>query len=149
MHPSEEELEMYVLERLLPEQVSTVESHLAACSACAGKLPDLAGFALQLQTLSRKPLAAKGERRRDHRIPTEEPAWMRVLSPFSRDAFEIRVLNVSRNGLRASVPPPIPVGGRRAGSLQAVHYPRGVCVQKPLSSESSYFCEASTHETSR
>jgi hypothetical protein len=106
MHICGEELEMYVLERLLPERVFGVEAHLTACSRCAGKLPDLVGFAMQLQLQNKtsKPPATNGEQRREQRIPTNEQARMRLLSPFSSDTFEIRVLNVSRSGLKVSVP---------------------------------------------
>ena len=103
-HPSDKELEMYASERLLPEQVSTVEPHLAVCSECAGKLPELVGFALTLQAITGRQGLRNGERRRAQRIPTDEPGRMRLLSPFSPATFEIRVLNVSRNGLGVSVP---------------------------------------------
>ena len=103
-HPSDKELEMYALERLLPEQASKVEPHLAVCSECAGKLPELVGFALTLRAITRRQESRNGERRREQRIPTDEPGRMRLLSPFSPDTFEIRVLNVSRNGLGVSVP---------------------------------------------
>jgi len=95
---------MYASERLSPEQVSTVEPHLAVCSECAGKLPELVGFALQLQTIRGSPPVADEERRREHRFRTDEPARMRLLSPFRTDTFEVRVVNLSRSGLRVSVP---------------------------------------------
>lgn len=104
MHVCDEELELYALKRLRSEQVFTVESHLAACSMCAGKLPQLVIFALRLQTLSKKPPGVNGERRCEHRIPADDPAQMRLLSPFSTDILGIRILNISRGGLRVSVP---------------------------------------------
>jgi hypothetical protein len=103
MHVRDEELELYALKRLQSEQVFTVESHLAACGTCTGKLPPHVAFALRLRTLTKEPVGANGEQRRDRRIPTDEPAQMRLLSPPSPDILDIRILNTSKRGLKVSV----------------------------------------------
>jgi hypothetical protein len=104
MHICDEELELYALKRLQSEQVATVESHLAACSTCNRKLPQHLAFALRLRTLSKNPQAVNGEKRSDRRIPADEPAQLRLLSPFSPDFFSARILNISKNGVKVSLP---------------------------------------------
>ena len=109
MHLRDEELEMYALERLPPQQISAVESHLTACRACAGKLPGLISVALQLKILGRRAPFANGEYPRPHPFITGEPAQMRLLSPFSPDTLEIRVLDISSSDLRVILASRLPV----------------------------------------
>jgi hypothetical protein len=75
----------YVVGRLSPHQVTEVRSRLAEWERT--KRGDRAGV----------------ERRQDVRIATDEPARMKVLQPLGPSA-EIRVLDVSRSGLKISVP---------------------------------------------
>jgi hypothetical protein len=75
----------YVVGRLSPHQVTAVRSRLAECER--SKRGDRAG----------------AERRQDVRIAIDEPARMKVLQPLGC-ATEIRVLDVSRSGLKISIP---------------------------------------------
>ena len=75
----------YVLGRLSPHQMTAVRSRLAECAR--SKRADRSG----------------AERRLEVRIATDEPARMKVLQPLG-PAIEIRVLDVSRSGLKISVP---------------------------------------------
>jgi hypothetical protein len=104
MHIGDEELERYALKRLRAREVFTLESHLAACSTCTGKLPQHLAFALRLRTLSKKPPSANGDKRREHRITTNEPAQMRLLNPSSGDILNILILNRSASGVKVSLP---------------------------------------------
>ena len=104
MHIGDAELERYALKRLRAKEVFTVESHLAACSTCTGKLPQHLAFALRLRTLSKKPPSTGGDKRREQRITTNEPAQMRLLNPSSADVLKIRILNKSASGVKVSLP---------------------------------------------
>ena len=44
------------------------------------------------------------EKRSEPRVPTDDPASMRILHPFMAERFAIRVLDVSKNGLKLSSP---------------------------------------------
>jgi len=104
VHISDEELKRYALKRLRPELAFAGDSHLAASTPYSGDMPELVDFMLRLQTLRKEPSGADREQRCEHRIVTDEPAQMRLLSPFSPDILTIRILNVSRGGLKVSVP---------------------------------------------
>ena len=101
MHLNQENLEMYALGRLGPGQIPTVESHLAECASCVEKLNQV----VHAPGLSRGRLGnySGEERRREHRIPADDPAGMISLSPYSNVRSEIRILDVSRSGLKLRV----------------------------------------------
>jgi hypothetical protein len=44
------------------------------------------------------------EKRSEPRVPTDDPGSMRVLHPFMAERFAVRVLDVSKNGLKLSSP---------------------------------------------
>jgi hypothetical protein len=73
----------FVVGRLSPHQLTAVRSRLAECYKRGGR--------------------TGAERRQDARVPTDEPARMKVLQPLGPNT-EIRVLDVSRSGLKIEVP---------------------------------------------
>jgi hypothetical protein len=56
-------------------------------------------------------LAQKGsERRRHARFVTDDPALMRIVEPYSPVRWVVRVLDVSKSGMRLMVPTPLAKG---------------------------------------
>jgi hypothetical protein len=106
MHVIDKDLELYLLGRLPPDQLSAVEFHLSECSSCSGRLSDLAGLAFRLLKLSNRFTKdyAGIEKRREHRIPSDDPGQMQTFSPYSQEKILVRVADVSRNGLKVRSP---------------------------------------------
>jgi hypothetical protein len=112
MHVLDEDIELYLLGRLSSHRLTSVESHLAGCTSCVARLSGMAGIVFRLIRLSRRQLGSYtgAEKRRYHRIPTDDPGHIQMFSPFSPDRIPIRVIDVSRSGLKVRVPQYIPAG---------------------------------------
>src|SRR5579871_5314884 len=105
MHLSDEDLELYLLARLPEHQLSVVESHVANCSSCLGRLSEVAGLAFRGLSLSSRLRDYDGtEKRREHRIPAEGHGQMQVFSPFSPEKIRVQIADISRNGLKVRTP---------------------------------------------
>jgi hypothetical protein len=101
MHISDEDLELFLLARLPVHRLSVVESHLPNCSACSSRLSEVAALTFRVRRLNRQFGKYEGaEKRREHRIPADDPGQMQTFSPFSPTKARIRIMDVSRNGLR-------------------------------------------------
>jgi hypothetical protein len=111
MHISDEDLELFLIARLPAHQLSVVESHLSNCSSCTSRLSELAGLTFRIRMLSRRFGKYEGaERRGEHRIPADEPGQMQTFSPFSPTKVPIRIIDLSRNGLKVRTPQPVDPG---------------------------------------
>jgi hypothetical protein len=105
MHVSREDLELYLLARLPEHQLSVVESHLTNCSSCMSRLSEVAGLAFRILRLSSRLGDYGGtEKRREHRIPADDPGQMQVFSPFSLEKIRVQITDISRNGLKVRMP---------------------------------------------
>jgi hypothetical protein len=105
MHVSHEDLELYLLARLPSHQLTVVESHLTDCGSCTSRLAEVAGLSFRILKLSRRLGHYGGaEKRREHRIPADDPGRMQMFSPFSLAKFRVRITDVSRNGLKVRTP---------------------------------------------
>ncbi len=83
-------------------QVPSVAAHVAECSACKGKLRGIKASLVGPTLWERgRP---EGERRKEYRLTVDEPASMRQLSPLLAVRWEVRILDVSKNGMRIEVP---------------------------------------------
>jgi hypothetical protein len=89
MHLKVEDFKLYALGQLPKERARSVESHVSKCPECDFKLKD----ALRLVG------AAPEERRLHPRTATDEPGWMQVMEPPRLGAWEVRVLDVSKDGM--------------------------------------------------
>src|SRR5580700_9690527 len=102
MHVSDEELELYLLERLEKSQTRTLEFHLANCGVCATKLSSVTFFD-QLVDMSRKQAAfGPTDKRREPRISTDDPGVLQKINPFSPDRMPIQIVDISKGGMRVS-----------------------------------------------
>src|SRR5580658_8753810 len=99
MHLQEKDLESYVLGQLPPREASTIEQHLQGCASCGTRLSTTVKVVRQMSRSSKDD-----DRRRGGRVPTDDPASMHVLNPLSTARVEVRVLDVSKDGLRLRVP---------------------------------------------
>ena len=89
MHLHVEDLELYAVGQLSQQRAISVELHVAKCPACEAKLKD----AIRLAG------ATPRERRQHPRTSTDELGWMQVIDPPRMGAWEVRVLDVSREGI--------------------------------------------------
>ncbi len=102
-HVRDEDLELYLLERLEKGQTPSLESHLAECGVCATKLSSVAFFD-QLVELSRKQAAsAQIDKRREPRVSTQDPGVLQKINPFSSDRLPIEILDISKGGMKVHV----------------------------------------------
>jgi|HubBroStandDraft_1064217.scaffolds.fasta_scaffold499409_1 hypothetical protein len=105
MHVRDEDLELYLMERLEKAQTVTVEAHLSDCSACAIRLNSANILSNQLAELRREQTPFRGvEKRREPRVTTDDAGVLQKINPFSPDRFDVRVLDVSKDGMRVAGP---------------------------------------------
>jgi PilZ domain len=99
-HVFEKDFERY-LARLIPNgKDSVIEAHLGECTACVVKLSAADGVLYKRASLSATP---SKEQRREPRFLCDDPAVLQVVSPFSAEPLEGRLVDVSKNGLRFHV----------------------------------------------
>jgi hypothetical protein len=109
-HVLENELELYLRDHLSKESVVSIDAHLGSCRDCSGKLAEQDKCLWYLAELTAAEVAGQGERRRDPRLATDDPASVQVLNPFSADIWDVRIVNVSKAGLRAHTTKSLPPG---------------------------------------
>lgn len=105
-HASDEDLELYFLGRLPPDQLAAIESHLTDCSYCTDRLSNVTGVFLKILKLKNRYVESyEGiEKRREHRVSFDGPGQMQAFSPFSPAKFRVQIADVSRNGLKIRTP---------------------------------------------
>jgi len=99
-HVHESELELYLKDQLSKESLAVMDAHLKSCRACSGKLAEKDKCLWYLAELTNDEVNVDGERRRHPRVATNEPASLQILNPFSDDIWDVRILDVSKSGLR-------------------------------------------------
>jgi hypothetical protein len=112
MHVTAVGLESYVLGKLTEDQASITARHLSECAACAQLLHETLVFIRQLREQSQRAAQAAGhpERRKHPRIPTNDPARLRILQPVVLEPQDVQILDTSREGLRLSLNRPLEPG---------------------------------------
>lgn len=111
MHVMADDLELYLLGRLTEDRASVIARHLKECGSCGALLDETRVFVRQLRELSqRHSVADAKERRRHPRIPTDDPAKLRVLRPVVLESENIQILDTSRDGLKLMTTRPIDSG---------------------------------------
>jgi hypothetical protein len=103
-HIDTKDLELYLKAQLTKESISAVDAHLGSCEDCASKLAEQDKCLWYLAELSSGEIAGGGDKRRYPRVVTNEAASMQALNPFSLDIWDVRIVNVSRGGLRTYTP---------------------------------------------
>ena len=103
-HVEEKQLELYLKHQLNQDELSLIDTHLAACENCASKLVEQDACLWYLAELTAETAAVEGERRAQPRVETDDPALLQVLNPFAAGAWDVRIVDVSDGGLRARTP---------------------------------------------
>lgn len=98
-HIHEDDMELYLLGRLPEQDSSRLESHVRGCAQCEARLNDAVHFVRQLVQAQRSGEASGGRSRIETRIPTNDPANVRLYDPLLSEQVEVRVLNASKGGL--------------------------------------------------
>ena len=99
-HIHEDDLELYLFSRLSEREAADLESHVRDCVQCEASLNDAVHFVRQLAEV-RRVGGSSGLRgsRKQTRIPTNDPAKVRLYDPVLSEQVEVKVLNASKGGL--------------------------------------------------
>ncbi len=101
MHTNENLLELYLREGLNASGVSKVECHLRSCEICSARLLEADFFKTPTAGPDRARSSVNSEERRClPRITTNDAASIQQIHPFSVDRTYMRVLDISRGGMR-------------------------------------------------
>jgi hypothetical protein len=103
VHIHEDDLDLYVRGRLEPDHTSTVESHLLECQTCQDRLSRRIGLQLALHPTGRTKSEGKYERS-ELRFRTGDNARFQELNPLSVDCQNVKIVDVSKNGLGLLAP---------------------------------------------
>jgi hypothetical protein len=108
VHVSEEQLQSYMSGALSDEDSRQVNSHVDECGSCRTRLE-------QSRTKTQSTAAVvtqidHDERRRERRMATNDYASVQVVSPHTLEHMEVRVLDISRNGLKIRAPKFLKIG---------------------------------------
>ena len=85
-------------------QASAITSHIADCETCRAKLAETERYISELRELGRLQRGNATEKRREHRIPAADQASMKMVYPEPGHRLDIKVIDVSRSGLKLCVP---------------------------------------------
>lgn len=105
MHVGVNELELF-LSGGLPEAATTeISTHVAVCAECSEKLDETRDFLDRLGGLSQRQMLkpSPAERRQSQRIPTNDPARVKLLHPSVSEPLPARILDVSKDGMKVEL----------------------------------------------
>jgi hypothetical protein len=109
-HADEKDLELYLKDQLGAGAMAAMEAHLASCQACVSRLAEQDQCLWYLAELSAGDGPHEGEKRQYPRVATDEPATIQVLNPFAGETWDVRIVDVSKGGLRTYTPKPLEPG---------------------------------------
>jgi hypothetical protein len=89
---------------------SATESHLRACGLCVALLTHWSDFSTKLHAIPVVRPNGKRELRRNRRFETDGVGLLQILRPFSSQWWDIRITNVSTDGMRLNVRFRVPQG---------------------------------------
>jgi hypothetical protein len=99
-HIEEKDLELYLKAQLSNESISALDAHLGGCEDCVSRLAEQDKCLWYLAELSAGEGAGDDDKRRYPRVVTNEGAALQVINPFSVDTWDVRIVDVSKGGLR-------------------------------------------------
>lgn len=103
-HIEENDLELYLKAQLSNESISVIDAHLGGCGDCVKKLAEQDKCLWYLAELSAGERTRDGDQRRYPRVVTNDAAAIQVISPFGIDIWDVRIVDVSKGGLRTYTP---------------------------------------------
>jgi hypothetical protein len=98
MHVSEKRLQSYLSGELSESISNEVTSHLDVCDRCRVRVVK------SVEPANETGRTAPDERRRQPRMPTDDPASVQIISPLTLERMDVRIVDVSRNGLKIRSP---------------------------------------------
>jgi anti-sigma factor RsiW len=106
MHVRQNDLELYLSGDLPDAATTEISSHVSACVECSEKLGETRAFLDRLAGLSEQQSAnpSPAERRQSQRIPTNDPARVKLLHPTVSEPLPARILDVSKDGMKVELP---------------------------------------------
>jgi hypothetical protein len=99
-HVYEQDFELYLTGLIPNGKASVIEAHLGECESCVVKLSNADD---SLSKRARPSSTQLKEERRDPRFATDGPGVLQIVSPFSAECLDVRVVDVSKNGLRLHI----------------------------------------------
>ncbi|MGO9561542.1 MAG: PilZ domain-containing protein, partial [Candidatus Korobacteraceae bacterium] len=109
-HIDDRDLELYLKSQLNDDSISVIDAHLERCPVCVSKLAEQDQCLAYLAELSAEESFGGTEKRVYPRVATDEPASLQVLNPFSAGMWDVRIVDVSKSGLRAYTSRPLTPG---------------------------------------
>lgn len=106
-HLEPEALALYLKGQLERDSLPDLESHLATCEPCVQALREQDRYLWCLAEISTNEFSPEGEKRRYPRLTTDEPAVIQLLAPFVPDHWDVRIVDVSKGGVRILTPRPL------------------------------------------
>ena len=107
MHLQTEEFALYLKGQLSLDSLVAAESHLATCATCVQAMVEQDKYLWFLAEVSGNELDVEGDKRRYPRVATDEAASLQLLAPFSKENWDVRVVDVSKGGVRVFTPQPL------------------------------------------
>jgi anti-sigma factor RsiW len=99
-HIHSEKIDAYVRRHTSEAERRAIEIHLESCPACRFEVAAAAEFSQALAGLQQET----AEKRKTHRIPTNEAAVIKILKPESLDQWDVRIRDVSKGGMALRTP---------------------------------------------
>jgi hypothetical protein len=140
-HVCEEDLELYPTEFLPNGKDSVIEAYLGEHESCVVKLSTAGNFLRKRDRLSAKQLQDK---RRDHRFITNDSAVLQIMNPLLDAISDVRIRDVSKNGLRLHVASGVMVGS--AVKVRMKDYIAFGVVRYCIPSTEGFFVGVQVHE---
>jgi PilZ domain len=98
VHASYDDLVRYIQGRLRPERLSVIDPHLLDCDTCRERLSLTIRSQLMLHFVGKAKADQKRERS-EPRFSTGAEALVQELDPLSLDRQEVKIVDISKNGL--------------------------------------------------
>jgi hypothetical protein len=107
-HIPGEDVDLYARGRISLSERHEMEAHLEVCADCRAKVAAAVEFSRALTQLQRD----SAEMREAHRVPTDDPATLQLLSPVLSDEWDVRIRDTSKGGMCVRTPKPLGRGTR-------------------------------------
>jgi hypothetical protein len=101
-HIHDDDLHLYIFNRLGISESEALERHLLDCAECTERLNKAAHFAVKILTLQRA--VAEPNMRAEPRFNSTDCGFLRSLSPLRPEPLPVRIVDVSRTGLGLIAP---------------------------------------------
>ena len=108
VHVSEEQLQSYISGALSEEDSHQINSHAGECGSCRARLEKSRTGIQSTAAMAADP--EHDERRRERRMATNDYASVQVISSQTLEHMDVRVLDISRNGLKIRAPKFLKIG---------------------------------------